>query len=970
MIFQVPQELLFLQDTLQITLDPNQGANFKFMAQTYQQYKGDIILSQQDYIIDSALLEVLQHNGQQPLLFLTLAKQKIEDLIERPWFQVPEVQKMGKQLEDMIQNYSTLAITCPDDLFPNRAKSEKEMHENYEVNKQIARIFDVLENMGFDPDFYLDKLNLIDNPHEQVFILVAKWISQIHIFSAQVDFYFGLYQLYFSPQFKPIVFKFTQRYIVPQGEKTGEEIEKYGYLSPLVQLSLLQQNQYLRERAHSELSGKMTRNTYEQRAKKYEQKQREHTLRLTQLIRDGLKKDDNIDYFTEIFKFIKITINGNQNKIKEGLHLNNQAKKAFQISSDGFMLNLYDVFLELSRKIFQRNDATFERVQGEFLKIGHFKNETPILAKIKQISQDFIPGQVSYLYFYTIKLAQLGFVPSIVSYKEILKQHDEIKKQISYIENPNPLLQGRINIMKEEMIKLEQQANQYESVLFQGSRLRDTLELYDSVVFLIKEWGNLKGLFNGDFLFNPRDIYYYLPEYYITDIIEINLFFIQFKDDYLSYMTYDRMSNLMELAVYLFNQPIVTNKYLAAQLIEILYFLLKTDKKNVLIRRVLKEQKVLQDNLLIGLMKQYVNVGETGDNRQFYTKFSYRFYLHDIFQELLRYEQYQEQLQIYQQKEVAQRIIKLMQTDLDYSFEEAWSKLDLIIQIDEKVKKSKDQVEKMKLNQERHFTVQQYRSNLGHIQSTMKMLAIFSNFVTQLMTDGVYRNLLITVVNQYLAKLFKKENQQKVRQLKEIGGKEFKLDQFLQNIVIFYVNMCRNKECIKVIISDERSYRFQYFQKLYNRIASSVGINSRTIEDFNHLLNEIQESQNDCYDITELIDIPDEFIDPLYSNFMRDPVQLPQSKTIIDRNTIKTSLLEKKIDPFTNTPLEEKDLIELPELKKKIEKFLADNKPLIEQKIKEQMQDRANKLKQQKQSEMEIEEEDEDDMFQGKKYDD
>ena len=66
----------------------------------------------------------------------------------------------------MIQNYSTLAITCPDDLFPNRAKSEKEMHENYEVNKQIARIFDVLENMGFDPDFYLDKLNLIDNPHE------------------------------------------------------------------------------------------------------------------------------------------------------------------------------------------------------------------------------------------------------------------------------------------------------------------------------------------------------------------------------------------------------------------------------------------------------------------------------------------------------------------------------------------------------------------------------------------------------------------------------------------------------------------------------------------------------------------------------------------------------------------------------------------------------------------------------------
>lgn len=42
---------------------------------------------------------------------------------------------------------------------------------------------------------------------------------------------------------------------------------------------------------------------------------------------------------------------------------------------------------------------------------------------------------------------------------------------------------------------------------------------------------------------------------------------------------------------------------------------------------------------------------------------------------------------------------------------------------------------------------------------------------------------------------------------------------------------------------------------------------------------------------------------------MKDPVMLPQSKTIIDRNSIRLALLEKPIDPYTNTPLKIEDVI-------------------------------------------------------------
>lgn len=55
---------------------------------------------------------------------------------------------------------------------------------------------------------------------------------------------------------------------------------------------------------------------------------------------------------------------------------------------------------------------------------------------------------------------------------------------------------------------------------------------------------------------------------------------------------------------------------------------------------------------------------------------------------------------------------------------------------------------------------------------------------------------------------------------------------------------------------------------------------------------------------------------------MTDPVKLPTSDTIIDRLTIKKHLLSDKIDPFNRQPLKEEDLIEMPELKEEILKFI------------------------------------------------
>jgi hypothetical protein len=55
-------------------------------------------------------------------------------------------------------------------------------------------------------------------------------------------------------------------------------------------------------------------------------------------------------------------------------------------------------------------------------------------------------------------------------------------------------------------------------------------------------------------------------------------------------------------------------------------------------------------------------------------------------------------------------------------------------------------------------------------------------------------------------------------------------------------------------------------------------------------------------------------------------VQLPQSKQFVDRSTINRQLMNKKVDPFSNTPLSADMLIEQPKLKEQIAQWIEERK--------------------------------------------
>lgn len=85
-------------------------------------------------------------------------------------------------------------------------------------------------------------------------------------------------------------------------------------------------------------------------------------------------------------------------------------------------------------------------------------------------------------------------------------------------------------------------------------------------------------------------------------------------------------------------------------------------------------------------------------------------------------------------------------------------------------------------------------------------------------------------------------------------------------------------------------------------------------------------AQSVASDDALLVDAPDEFLDPLMCTFMKDPVLLPTSDTIIDRSTITQHLLNDPHDPFNRRDLTIDMVVPATELKERMREWMEERR--------------------------------------------
>ncbi len=149
---------------------------------------------------------------------------------------------------------------------------------------------------------------------------------------------------------------------------------------------------------------------------------------------------------------------------------------------------------------------------------------------------------------------------------------------------------------------------------------------------------------------------------------------------------------------------------------------------------------------------------------------------------------------------------------------------------------------------------------------------------------------------------------------------EFDPKKILSSIISIYICFKEYKEFLEFVVKDERSYNIENFERVVVlKENGKITLDYDKFDDYKSFLQMLKDleieikAKHISYD-----DAPDEYLDPITTVLMEDPVMLPASNMILDRATIATHLLSDPTDPFNRSMLTIEEVISCPELKSKI----------------------------------------------------
>ncbi|XP_048478507.1 ubiquitin conjugation factor E4 A [Plutella xylostella] len=234
-------------------------------------------------------------------------------------------------------------------------------------------------------------------------------------------------------------------------------------------------------------------------------------------------------------------------------------------------------------------------------------------------------------------------------------------------------------------------------------------------------------------------------------------------------------------------------------------------------------------------------------------------------------------------------------------------------------------------------------TNLSHVgmlarfdnilgKHTVRTLARLTAHTPALFCHPTLVERIASMLNYFLLNLVGPNKKNfKVKDMKEF---EFDPASTVLDISRMYVELGANERFCAAVSDDGRSYSPQLFtlaEAVLVRIGGGSLIGS--LQDVATRVASIAEQRQRDEEI--LANAPDEFLDPIMSTLMRDPVLLPSSRTTVDRTTIARHLLSDQSDPFNRSPLSMDQVKSNTELKERIHAWIEEQKTIDRNKVKE-----------------------------------
>ena len=432
-----------------------------------------------------------------------------------------------------------------------------------------------------------------------------------------------------------------------------------------------------------------------------------------------------------------------------------------------------------------------------------------------------------------------------------------------------------------------------------------------------------------------------LPQFIYQNLIIISRFVKCFNEDSLIENLYCTKALVYFSLIFSCQNNLIRNPHFRMEIFDIMifFFVMKDAKdKTKRITNIYKllNERFIKQSLMVSILRVFVDAERLGTSNQFYEKFSVRAKILLLIENINKgYGRlFEENIKDYTQKyhEESRKMINNLLNDLIYLNDECIENLKIIKKyedlMDDKERYNSMNEETKKFEESRYnekdrivrAEIKLFNGSLKFLVSLCKILQVFfikNEFITNL------SNFLNYSLNFFASPLGNE------LRLKNLSDYDFNPKFILGALLSVYSAFYDKIEFIECVVKDERSYKYENFERAKNLVENTGKIIIEA-NDFNNYLLLFEKLKEEEKKIKEeeinYDDAPNEFLDGITYILMTDPVELPKSHVIVDRKTIETHLLSDQTDPFNRSPLTKEQLIDCPQLKAKIQEYMNKKK--------------------------------------------
>ncbi|XP_077985047.1 ubiquitin conjugation factor E4 A-like [Glandiceps talaboti] len=859
----------------------------------------------------------------------------------------------------LIVSYSVTALTTPEVMGMDYIHSQivdlfREKYTSGELDVLLVYLDSICQNLEDDAEYDLEHtfLPVLEVTYDRLIGHRSIMNSSNHIFYEVVKFFTS----------RPSLAKVLLKSITPRDLNQGREYEK-NCLGCLLSLSCL----VTTERGPAEFFDKPARST-----------QQEHNVaeaslwqpisfmneKLYQLFLAILKSSPEIKH--AFLEWLGNCLQANSGRAKIWNIMNNR----HQFATDGFMLNLGSVLLQLCKPFtvnvnekLMKIDPTYSKVDvstsDEMVNTGvHMKGlaKETCLIQLGE-NEEPIASRPPYnfsteIFFMTHRCLRLGFHCIYTQFTRLTRDLNRIQRAFDDARRLNQERFGGgaaddvVQRLKEEMDRGMTVFLCMKAALLEPQHLQLNFDLVTATSVYLSHYAVTD---DRETLIMPTvplpdskcKMLTCMPELLAENILDLVLFLYRFNHQVFQSAGSNLHHLLTFITLYMGTPERMTNPHLRARMAETLETLMPSERAGLLCsmssRDDLYKENRLAKLLSTALIHVFVSIECTGDPNQFEQKFNYRRPMYKVLDYVWKMDVHRDSIKelcVEAEKEIDAvnpplflRFINLLLNDSIFLLDEAFQ---LLTQVKD-MQRARDNDEWKNLTtrerSERESMLNGYiqLTRFHNIMSndTIHTLKFLTKEIQSIFTCPSMVDRVASMLNYFLLHLVgPKMGSLKVKDFSEL---DFKPQQLVADICQIYINLGSSEVFRAGVSSDGRSYNDKLFPSAI-RVLTKIGRPEliQEVEKFAKTVKACAIQQEREEEI--LGDIPEEFLDPIMSTLMTDPVILPTSNHTVDRTTIARHLLSDQSDPFNRKKLSMEQVIPNTELKKKIDDWKQEHR--------------------------------------------